>query len=83
MADSQISLGLSNDEDSKPPTPKTQALDKDEENKSSTPEPQVSDTALSRLLAINDDFTQLHANYSISEIKVSTSFPARPSLILH
>jgi hypothetical protein len=46
--------------------------DKDKDNKPLAPEMQVLDTALDRLLAINKDFTQLHAAQTISELKVST-----------
>jgi hypothetical protein len=54
-------------------------LDKDEDNEPPTLETQVSNTALSRLIAINKDFTQLHAIKAISEIEVSTSSQAQPS----
>jgi hypothetical protein len=47
-------------------------LDKDEDNERPTPETQVPDTALSRLIAIDKDFTQLHAIKAISEIEVRT-----------
>jgi hypothetical protein len=47
-------------------------LDKEEHNNPPTLETQVLNTALSRLIAINKDFTRLHAIAAISEIEVST-----------
>lgn len=69
MADPHINPHLSIDEDnktrdnkledSKPPIPKTQALD----------------TTLARLITIDKDFTEVHAVQTISQIIVSASFP--------
>jgi hypothetical protein len=61
--------------------PQINELDKDGDTKPSTPETQTVDTALSRLIAINEDFTQAYAVQAISEIKVSIL--SRTTIINH
>jgi hypothetical protein len=61
--------------------PQINESDKDGGTKPSTPETQTVDAALSRLITINEDFTQAHAVQAVSEIKVSIL--SRTTIINH
>ena len=69
MADPHINPHLSIGEDNKTRDNKL------EDNKSPSPKIQALDTALARLININEDFTETHAIKALSEIIVSALCP--------